>query len=213
MTHVKVCGLTRENDVRRAVALGARACGFILTNASRRRISAVQARELAAHAGDALTVAVVTTESADWIAEQLAASGLAAVQLSAGADGAGVAAVRAAAAARGLRPLVIAAADTPDAGAAEYVVFDARSPQAYGGTGTTLNWHDLARSDLPPRRQIILAGGLSPHNVAQAIATLQPAFVDVSSGIEAAPGRKDEGLMAAFFAAVARADEQGGTST
>ena len=81
MTRVKVCGLTREVDVRQAVALGAWACGFVLSS-SPRRVTPARAACLARHTGRALTVAVVTTESAAWIAAALVASGLAAVQLS-----------------------------------------------------------------------------------------------------------------------------------
>jgi len=206
MTHVKVCGLTRDEDVRRAAAKGARACGFVLT-ASPRRVSAARAAGLGALAGDALTVAVVSTEPAAWIAAQLADSHLQAVQLSAGADGPGVAAVREAAAARGLRPTVIAAADTVDADAADLILYDARTPESYGGTGRSLDWEGLSREALPAHERLVLAGGLTPDNVALAIDSLHPAFVDVSSGIEAAPGIKDASLLEAFFAAVAHADQ------
>ncbi len=144
MTLVKICGLTRDDDVRRAARLGAWACGFVLS-ASPRQVTPERAAWLAGEAGDALTVAVVTTESPDWIADALAQAGLQAVQLSAGADGASVGAVREAAARRGLRPLVIAAADTPDAAAADLTLLDARTAQAYGGTGQALDWAALAQ--------------------------------------------------------------------
>ena len=211
MTGVKICGLTREEDVRCAAALGAVACGFILS-ASPRRVTAARARALAADAGEALTVAVVTTESAEWIALRLAESGLQGVQLSAGVDGPTVAEVRVAAARRGLRPRIIAAADTPDASEADFTLLDTRTPGEYGGTGRTLDWQALAVSKLPPAGRLVLAGGLSPGNVEHAITTLHPSMVDVGSGAEAAPGVKDEELLRAFFAAVARADHSRGTT-
>jgi phosphoribosylanthranilate isomerase len=209
MTHVKVCGLTRAVDVRLAVALGAWACGFVLS-ASPRRVTPKRAARLARLAGRVLTVAVVTTESAAWIAEALAESGLAAVQLSAGADGPTVAEVRAATESCGRHPRILAAAETPDAEAADLVLFDARLPGVYGGTGTKLDWPtlaaELARADQGTLgRRLVLAGGLAPDNVCGAIAALSPYAVDVSSGVELAdaPGRKDPNLLVRFFAAVA----------
>jgi phosphoribosylanthranilate isomerase len=212
MTGVKVCGLTRDEDVRRAVALGAAACGFILSP-SPRRVDATRARALGAAAGEALTVAVVTTETPEWIAARLAECKLQAVQLSAGVDGPTVAEVREAAARRGLRPRVIAAADTPDVSAADLTLLDARAPGVYGGTGTALDWAGLAAAGLPPAERLVLAGGLSPDNVERAIATIQPSMVDVGSGVERTPGVKDESLLAAFFAAVARADQSRGATS
>ena len=211
MTGVKVCGLTREEDVLHAAALGAAACGFILSP-SPRRVTATQARALAAAAGEALTVAVVTTEAPEWIAARLRECELQAVQLSAGSEGPAVTEVREAAARRGLRPRIIAAADTPDAADGDLTLLDARAPGVFGGTGTTLDWDALAATDLPPADRLVLAGGLTPGNVEIAIATLHPTMVDVSSGVEAAPGVKDTELLSAFFAAVARADHSRGVT-
>ncbi len=211
MTLVKVCGLTRERDVRHAVEKGAAACGFVLS-ASPRQVAPARAGELSAEARDVLTVAVVTTESGEWIAAALVESGVRAVQLSAGADGPSVAAVRAAAGREGLRPFVIAAADTPDAASADLTLLDARRPGVYGGTGAALDWRALAQTALPPKERLVVAGGLAPANVGEAVAALQPSMVDVCSGTEAAPGVKDEGLLAGFFAAVAEADDARGGS-
>jgi phosphoribosylanthranilate isomerase len=236
VTRVKVCGLTQAEDVRLAVALGAWACGFILTE-SPRRVSPSRAQELTAAAAGALAVGVVTTEPAERVAAMVASAGCDAVQLSAGVDGPSVKAVRAAAAGRGLRPLVIAAADTPGAADADLVLLDARSPGRYGGTGRTLDWRALARSfeggpqglgsttaaagleasqatgqatkaTVEPSR-LVLAGGLTPGNVVEAVTALWPFAVDVASGIERKPGCKDEGLMTRFFAAVVAADTAG----
>ena len=221
VTRVKVCGLTREADVRRAVELGAWALGFVLTE-SPRRVFAPRAAELvtAARVGGASrgaqaprTVAVVTTESPAWIADALAESGSDGVQLSAGADGPLVGDVRAAAARLRLRLLVIAAADTPDAHLADLVLLDARTAGAYGGTGETLDWDALAADPETPSAGLILAGGLRPANVAEAIRTLRPGAVDVSSGVEAAPGRKDHDALRDFFAAVVHADREAEAAT
>jgi phosphoribosylanthranilate isomerase len=87
---------------------------------------------------------------------------------------------------------------------ADAIVLDARSEKRLGGTGQALPWDELA-VDLALDRgsaAVVLAGGLSPSNVASAIRTLAPDVVDVSSGIESAPGIKDPWLMREFFAAV-----------
>jgi phosphoribosylanthranilate isomerase len=205
VTKVKVCGLTRAEDVRLAAELGAWALGFVLAESPRHVVPA-QARALAAAAGDTLTVAVVTTQTPAWIAGAVATAGLGAVQLSAGADGPTVADVRAATAKAGVEPLVIAAADTADAQLADFVLLDARARGSYGGTGRRLDWEQLASDPATPRKDLVLAGGLKPATVAVAIATLHPAAVDVSSGVEWVPGIKDEPRLRDFFLAVEHAD-------
>jgi phosphoribosylanthranilate isomerase len=214
VTLVKVCGLARVEDVRLAVELGAWALGFVLTE-SPRQVSPAHAGELIAgvKAGCAdeqapITVAVVAAEPAVWIAAAAAEAGADAVQLSAGADGPTVTTVRKAAARLRRRPLVIAAADTPDAALADWVLLDARTAGAYGGTGRTLDWHALAADPPAPRHRLVLAGGLRPPNVAQAVHALLPAAVDVSSGVESSPGRKDHTRLRDFFAAVEQADRE-----
>ncbi len=208
VTHVKICGLTRAEDVRAAVDLGAWAIGFVLT-ASPRHVDRDHAGKLAAAAGDVLTVAIVTTETPVWIAGAVAAAGLRAVQLSAGVGGPTVSEVRAATAHQRPRPLVIAAAATPDAGLADFVLLDPRVPGAHGGTGRRLDWDRLAADQATPRERLVLSGGLTPANVAAAIAALHPAAVDVSSGVEWVPGIKDAARLRAFFRAVDDADNGG----
>jgi phosphoribosylanthranilate isomerase len=82
------------------------------------------------------------------------------------------------------------------------VLLDAHQPGAYGGTGTTCDWEAAGRfasgGNVPP---LVLAGGLSPPNVAQAISVAGPHAVDTASGVESAPGRKDPALVRAFVAA------------
>ena len=76
-------------------------------------------------------------------------------------------------------------------------LLDAWSPAAHGGTGTTFNWEIAAR--VAASQTIILAGGLTPENVAEAIAEVKPYAVDVSSGVESAPGKKEAGLVSRFI--------------
>jgi phosphoribosylanthranilate isomerase len=95
---------------------------------------------------------------------------------------------------------------------ADAVLLDAHAPDRLGGTGTALPWAALAdalravREAGPRPARLVLAGGLTPDNVGEAIATLHPDVVDTSSGIESAPGIKDPARMTAFAQAVAAAD-------
>jgi phosphoribosylanthranilate isomerase len=179
---------------------------LVLTD-SPRAVRPLDAARLAGAAGAVLTVGIFSVEPAARVAAATRAAGVRAVQLSAGADGPSVSAVRAALG--GLpAPLVIAAADTPDVAEADLVLLDARLPGVYGGTGTTLDWRAFAAGAGPRAtlRPVALAGGLAPGNVGAAIAALRPYAVDVSGGVESSPGVKDAGLLAAFVAAVAAAD-------
>ena len=92
------------------------------------------------------------------------------------------------------------------------LLLDARTPDQYGGTGSTLDWKALAAAKLP-RERLVLAGGLRPSNVDGAIHLLHPYAVDVSSGVERTPGVKEHRLMRSFFGAVAAADHTGGTAS
>jgi phosphoribosylanthranilate isomerase len=93
---------------------------------------------------------------------------------------------------------------------ADALLIDARVKGSLGGTGVTVAWDALAGElgRVRAERPIVLAGGLAPENVARAIRTLRPAIVDVSSGVESAPGIKDHARMRAFATAVAGAAEE-----
>lgn len=88
---------------------------------------------------------------------------------------------------------------------ARAVILDAHEPGQKGGRGETLNWQSLPKSAAAP---IMLAGGLNPDNVGEAIRVVQPAAVDVSSGVESAPGIKDHKLMQRFIQEVRNADNK-----
>jgi phosphoribosylanthranilate isomerase len=219
VTLVKICGLTSVTDARLATGLGAWALGFVFTRSPRRVDPVAAAAIIAAARGEKRAgggaepimqaphaIAVVATEPAEWIAAALEESGADGVQLSAGAHGSPVADVLKAAARLRRRPLVIAAADTPDAHLADYLLLDARTSSAYGGTGETLDWAAIAAAQSTPPRNLVLAGGLRPDNGGTPIAALRPAVVDVSSGVEGLPGVKDPTRLRDFFAAVVQAD-------
>jgi phosphoribosylanthranilate isomerase len=93
----------------------------------------------------------------------------------------------------------------------ELILLDAYSPNALGGTGHTFNW-ELAKQAKHLGLPIILAGGLTPENVADAVAAVRPYMVDVSSGVECEPGRKDHDKLRRFIRAVREADLAMGTT-
>jgi phosphoribosylanthranilate isomerase len=212
MTLVKVCGLTRPEDVALAAGLGAWAVGFVLTRGPRRidpqaAASLVRTAHRTPPANAPLAVLVFTSEPAAEVAQAVVATHADAVQLSAGRAGPSVADVRSRLKASGSSvTTVIAAADAPDAGAADLVLHDSRTPGIWGGTGLTLDWARLARDAGLGRERLVLAGGLTAENVGEAIRRVRPLVVDASSGLERVAGIKDSGKVRAFFAAVAAAD-------
>ncbi len=171
---VKICGLTREEDVDVAIEAGADALGFVLAD-SPRQLGLGRAHELAAHVGGrAMTVAVVVDHDDLGSLERFDA-----VQV----HGRTV----------GRHPRVIRAVDSAHAlpGGDDWVLVDPSR-----GRGIALDWSsvDLSRSSGP----VILSGGLTPDNVGAAIAAARPFGVDTSSGIEARPRVKDHDLVRRF---------------
>lgn len=210
MVEIKFCGLTRPDDVRQAALLGARYVGVILTD-SPRQLDDARARALLARVPDAvLRVGVFGPESPERIAERATAVGLQVVQLHGDPDATAVARVRerwtgAVWAVQRLRGSDVPGSARELFAVADAVVLDAHSFDARGGTGVALPWKEL-RDRLHAlragRARLVLAGGLTAENVATAIDLLEPDVVDVSSGIESAPGVKDVARMRAFRDAV-----------
>ena len=205
MVKVKVCGITRVDDALLASDLGASAVGFVFWPRSPRCLDPAEARTIAARLpGDVAPVGVFVDPSAAEVRQVVAEVGLAAVQLhgdepaafcrelpyrvikAVGVDGA--AATRSAAAA------------VPEEAT---VLLDARDPERRGGTGRVVDWEIAA--GVAAERRVFLAGGLGPANARAAIRAVRPYGLDVSSGLESAPGRKDPALLRAFFDEVARA--------
>jgi phosphoribosylanthranilate isomerase len=213
MTLVKLCGLTRGEDVDDAVAAGAWAVGFVVSE-SPRQVSHSLLGKLAARVPQGvLSVAVFTREKPFEIATIVDRSGVTAVQLSAGTYGPNVAAVRAAMSAAGVRQVaLIAARDTRGAEKADFILLDSRVIRAdspvFGGSGRALDWKGIAhsRKRLPRPDRLVLSGGLNPGTVRPAIKALRPIAVDASSGLEKSPGVKDPEKIKRFFAAVRSAD-------
>ncbi|MGI9609723.1 MAG: phosphoribosylanthranilate isomerase [Acidimicrobiia bacterium] len=190
MTWVKVCGLSRPEEVEAAVAAGADAIGFVFYEPSPRNIAPDRARALGESAR-ALTVAVTVDLDADSLLHIADLAGVGAVQPHGDhAAEAAVAAIEAGLAV--LRPVRVSGpVDLTEVSGDELPLLDSDS---IGGTGATFDWTWLRDLERP----FVLAGGLGPGNVAEAIASVDPWGVDASSGLESAPGVKDLAKVAAF---------------
>ena len=214
---IKICANTNLDDAQLAAEMGADALGFVFAP-SKRQVTAAQVAGITPHLPHTVErVGVFHTQDANEIAGIAQQAGLTAIQLHGGsnpalaeelqrrfegrisliqtihwqvdADGSSAATVS--------HQLAQLNAD----GVIDRVLIDSKVGQATGGTGVTFNW-DEARSALTQsagRLKLIVAGGLRAENVAEAIHRLNPWGVDVASGVEAAPGKKDPERLAAFI--------------
>jgi phosphoribosylanthranilate isomerase len=208
MTRVKICGITNLEDAEEAVRLGAWAIGLNHHPASPRFCGPGIAAEIGAAMKRRCEVAgVFVNSSLDEVARAADQEQLTMLQLHGDEGPAFCAEAARRTGAKVIKAIrVRSAADLRAAEAfrADFHLLDAHHPGAPGGTGESFDWELAAgrRSETPA----ILAGGLTPANVAEAIAAVDPYAVDVASGVEASPGRKDHAVMAVFFEA-ARAPE------
>jgi phosphoribosylanthranilate isomerase len=192
---VKICGITSEADALLSVSLGATALGFIFAP-SPRQVSVHLAADIAKRLPeDVLTVGVFRDEAPQRIVEAIRVAGLGAVQMHGHETAEETKWVRARV------PLVIKAFPAGDRTivrfedfGADYLLVDGDNP----GSGQVFDWR-LAEG-VSNHHRLIVSGGLRPDNVAQAVAHLRPGGVDVDSGVEAAPGRKDPLLLRQFIA-------------
>lgn len=208
MTRVKVCGLTAEPDRDAAVDAGADALGFLVDVPvdTDRELSPDRAAELIAGAPPFVTTVLVTMpDSAARALELLERTGADAVQLHNDLPVEAVGAV-----AGGTDARVLKAIDADPAAAERYapvvdaLLVDSRTAEGAGGTGRRSDWELAAAIREAADCPVVLAGGLTPGNVADAVAAVEPYAVDVSSGVERAEGRKDHDAVRAFLAAVDR---------
>ena len=201
---VKICGITRPADAIAAVDAGADAIGLNFVPTSRRCIDVELARAiLAVVPDDVMTVGIFRDHLAHEVLEITGALGLEAAQLH-GDEPPEVTAVVAAGVETVIK--VVAAgslsARSIDEHAADIVLFDAPIP----GGGVPFEWGIVG--DLVTNHKILLAGGLRPDNVAEAVRRVRPWGVDVASGVEAEPAQKDPDAIARFVAEARAAAEQ-----
>ncbi len=198
---VKICGITSEADALLAVSLGARAVGFLFAP-SPRQISVQLAGDIVKRLPtETVTVGVFRDEAPQRVVEAVQAAGLGAAQLHGHESAQETQWIRARV------PLVIKAfpAGDPTIGrfdefGADFLMVDGKNP----GSGQVFDWR-LAEGVVDHHR-LVLCGGLRPDNVADAVSHLRPAWVDVSTGVESSPGRKDPVRIRDFVAAARRAD-------
>ena len=205
-TRVKICGITTWADARLSVDLGASALGFNFYPPSPRAISPADAWSIIRRLPPFVEAGGVFVNWPPLVVDALArALRLGSVQLHGAESPAEVdelvpkqRVIKAVQVKRGFRVASLARFRAADA-----LLLDGFAPGLHGGTGRLLDWK-LARAAGRYGR-IILAGGLKPENVAEAIRVAQPYAVDVASGVEARPGRKDPGKLRALFDAIASA--------
>jgi phosphoribosylanthranilate isomerase len=200
---VKFCGITNLDDAAEGVRLGAWAIGLIHFHGSPRNIDpAVAAQIAAAFRRKCEVVGVFVNPTLDEVTRAVEDEGLTMVQLNGNEGASFCAEVKRRTGVKVAKAIHVAsAADVHGAEAfrTDLHLFDRRAKGAWGGTGESFDWELLRghRSEVPA----ILAGGLRPENVAEAIAVARPFAVDVASGVELEPGRKDHAAMSAFFEA------------
>jgi phosphoribosylanthranilate isomerase len=200
MLKVKICGITNFDDAAMAAGLGANALGFIFASVSPRNIEPATAKEIIKRLPPFIkTVGVFVNEEIDKIRCIATSCGLDAIQLH-GDETPEIC--------EALMPRTIKAIRVKDdfdtshllsyRGKVRAFLLDTYSEKAVGGTGKTFNWDkaiEINSIGIP----VILAGGLTPSNIAEAIKKVKPYGVDVNSGIEKSPGIKDHELMKELF--------------
>ena len=206
-TRIKICGITREEDLAAAVAAGADALGFVFYAPSPRYVTIERAAQLMAQVPAFVTkVGLFVNAEPQAVRETMAQVPLDLLQFHGDEDAAYCAAFG--------RPWIKAARVRPGFDLLEYASLFAKAPgvsgllldahvEGYGGGGKTFDWTLIPRKLSLP---VILSGGLHPGNVAEAVRTVRPWAVDVSSGVEAARGIKDAQKIIEFIAGVREAD-------
>ncbi len=215
LAKVKFCGMTRPQDAAIGAEIGASYIGVVFADGPR-RVTPGQAKKIFEAAGKRVKhVGVFGTNNPDQIALTVEQTQIDIVQLHNDPTTSDLKAIRGRFRGEIWTAIRIAGRHIPQEAealfdTADAIVLDARSDKQLGGTGRALPWNELA-VDLARDRgssAVVLAGGLHPGNVGSAVRTLAPDVVDVSSGIESAPGIKDPWLMREFYAAVSGARVQ-----
>ncbi len=204
MVRVKICGITNEADARAAITAGADALGFNFYRGSKRYIDPVESADWIRDLGDTVDrVAVVVNPSEQLLDNIRRAACFEIIQFHGDetpdfCDWAGFA--------RWIKAIRVRnkeAIEKSNTYETPNILFDSWIDGAYGGTGSRLDWDMLRKFTVrKPDRRFILAGGLNPQNVKQAIRTVRPHAVDVAGGVEIVPGKKEDYLMKEFVKAV-----------
>ncbi len=211
---IKICGLSTPETVTAALDGGASHIGFIFFPKSPRNVTPELASELRQAAiGRAKAVGVTVDASDELLAEIVETMRPDMLQLHGKETPERVAEVKVRFGLPVIKALSVSTADDLEAiavyrGVADKMLLDAKAPKGSelpGGNGVTFDWTLLSK--LEPGLDYMLSGGLNPGNVGEAIRVAQPPGLDISSGVERAPGVKDTSLIANFFAAVRSAQK------
>jgi len=202
-TGVKVCGITREADAVAAIAAGVDALGFNFYPRSKRAVRLEEVSGWIARLPDDIGRVAVVVNADDDLLQELTATGLFHALQFHGGETPEVCARRGG-------DFYIKACPVSDAASAAgaladpapCLLLDAHAPGEFGGTGRVIDWSLAAQVAIEAGRPVVLSGGLTPSNVAAAVAQVRPAAVDTASGVESSPGIKDAIKMRDFVAAV-----------
>lgn len=207
-TRVKICGLKTDASIDAAVSAGADMIGLVFFPKSPRHVDLAQAERLARHAAGRVDLVALTVDADDALLGQIVdAVRPHLLQLHGREAPERAAAVRSRFGVRVMKALAVATRDDVRRAddyrsACDLILFDAKPPPGAdlpGGNGRTFDWSLL--SGVAAEADYMLSGGLTPGNVADALRATGAAMVDVSSGVESAPGEKDAQLIRAFVAA------------
>jgi phosphoribosylanthranilate isomerase len=200
MVKIKICGITERDDALHAVDCGVDALGFVFYEGSPRAITRNRAQTIIAQLPPFVTVVgLFVNEDPGTVREIADDCGLDVIQYH-GEESPEMVRLAPRRSIRALRVRESETLDVIDRYPASGLLLDAWVAGAFGGTGVLCNWEIAA--EIAKKRPVVLAGGLTPENVAAAIQTVHPYGVDVSSGVEETPGRKDRKKVAAFIRAV-----------
>jgi phosphoribosylanthranilate isomerase len=210
VTRIKICGVTTVEQALACTAAGADSIGVNFIPTSPRRVDEAGGRAIVDAVGSrALVVGIVAGLDVDAMRALRARTGVGCLQLHGDESPSDVEALLP----HAYKAVRVASADDvarAEAMPGDYVLADAKVGSALGGTGHTFDWSLVVR--LAARRRLVLAGGLTPDNVGEAIARVHPWCVDVASGVESAPGIKDLARVHAFVQAVRRETPAGADS-
>lgn len=198
---VKICGLTRGRDVRAAVSCGVDALGFVFAAGSKRVIGPRQARELVQWVPAFVArVGLFLDQDAEQVGRIIEQVPLSLLQFHGREDAAfcrqfGLPYIKAVSMSSGHATSQVVEQAEREFEDAAALLMDSHAPGGLGGTGRAFNWQRMGQAGRP----LILAGGLTPDNVREAVRLVQPWAVDVSSGVEDAPGIKNAAAMRRFI--------------
>lgn len=201
---VKICGLTTREDAAAAIELGADALGFNFFAGSKRYLEVGSRDWIADLPAEIPKIAVVVSPSWEEALAAAKSPGITALQLH-GAETPDFCQKLAERGIRFAKAVPVTSSESVmnlPAFSTRTVLLDSSTAGEFGGSGKTFPW-EIARDFVAshPELRVVLAGGLTPENVAEAIAAVRPFAVDVTSGVESAPGRKDYGRLRAFIEA------------